>query len=194
LPFDIRRLTLRDDVGSFDCGDSDLNEYIWYQALDEQNAGAGVVYLAWQNQDLVGFVSLAMSSLQVKLVDGERRPGSTPYTYFPALMMGRLAVDRRRQRLGFGTDLCRFTIAKAMELREVTGCQFVIVNAKQTSIPFYLKNGFQLGLDQPKDRREPFMYFKLPPQDAIIETNIKLDDLLKGESQPAKTSGTSADD
>jgi hypothetical protein len=88
LPLDIRRLTLRDDVGSFDCGDSDLNEYIWYQALDEQNTGAGVVYLAWQDQDLVGFVSLAMSTLQVRLVDGQHRPRITPYTYFPALMIG----------------------------------------------------------------------------------------------------------
>jgi GNAT superfamily N-acetyltransferase len=179
LPLDIRRLTFSDDVGSFDCGDSDLNEYIWYQALDEQNARAGIVYLAWQNQDLVGFVSLAMSSLQVELVDGHHRPGSTPYTYFPALMIGRLAVDRRCQRLGLGTNLCRFAIARAMELREVVGCKFVIVNAKQASIPFYLKNGFQLGQNQPKDRREPFMYFKLPPQDAIVETNIRLDDLLK---------------
>jgi GNAT superfamily N-acetyltransferase len=179
LPLDIRRLTLRDDVGNFDCGDRDLNEYIWLQALDEQNARAGIVYLAWQNQDLVGFVSLAMSSLQVELVDGQHRPGSTPYTYFPALMIGRLAIDLRCQRSGLGTNLCRFAIAKAMELREVVGCQFVIVNAKQASIPFYLKNGFQLGLNQPKDRHEPFMYFKLPPQDAIIETNIRLDDLLK---------------
>lgn len=149
MPLDIRRLTLRDDVGSFDCGDSDL--------------------IAWQDQDLVGFVSLAMSSLQVRLVDGQHRPRSTPYTYFPALMIGRLAVDRRYQWLGLGTKLRRFAIAKAIELREVAGCQFVIVNAKEASIPFYLKNGFRLGLDQPKARREPFMYLKLPPQDAIAE-------------------------
>jgi len=77
-------------------------------------------------------------------------------------MIGRLATEKNYQRRGYGSELCRLALAKAIALREEVGCQFVIVNAKPKSIPFYIKNGFQLGRNQPPDRRLPFMYFPIP--------------------------------
>ena len=79
-------------------------------------------------------------------------------------MIGRLAVDKEHQGRGFGTEVCDFAVANAMDLRDRLGCQFVIVNAKPDSIRFYEKIGFQLAPNQLK-QREPFMYFKLPLPD-----------------------------
>ena len=161
MPLLIRKLAPSDDVGYFDCGDRELIEYIWYQALDEQNEGSSTTYLAWDNSHLVGFVSLAVSSLRVELVEKKHLFRRSQYKSFPSLMIGRLAVVKDLQGRDFGSRLCDFAVANAMELREKIGCQFVIVNAKPNSIRFYEKNGFQLGYNQPK-RREPFMYFRLP--------------------------------
>ena len=58
--------------------------------------------------------------------------------------------------------LCLYAIATAARLRDEVGCQFVILNAKKYSIPFYERCGFKLAENQPKGRHEPFMYFKLP--------------------------------
>ncbi len=157
----IRKLELTDDVGNFDCGDASLNEYIWYQAIKQQIDGSSIVYLAWQANILVAFVALSMSLITIDLLETAHVPEGTDYSYFPALMIGRLATDKRYQRRGIGSYLCRFAIAKALELREHAGCQFVILNAKKDSIPFYVKNGFQLGRNRP-DRNEPFMYLRLP--------------------------------
>ncbi len=102
-----------------------------------------------------------MSSLRVELVEEKHWFRRSKYKTFPSLMMARLAVVKDLQGHDYGSYLCDFAIANAMELRERLGCQFVIVNSKPDCIPFYHKNGFQLGSNQPK-RREPFMYFRLP--------------------------------
>lgn len=161
MPLLIRKLAPTDDVGYFDCGNSDLNEYVWYQALEEQNEGSSTTYLALDDSRLVGFVSLAMSSLRVEHVEKKHLFKRSRYKNFPSLMIGRLAIVKDLQGQDFGSGLCDFAVANAMELRNRIGCQFVIVNAKPDSITFYEKNGFQLGPSQ-QHRREPFMYFRLP--------------------------------
>lgn len=161
LKLQFRKLTLADDTAYFDCCNSDLNEYIWYQAKDQQLEGAAVTYLAYYDSRLVGFDSLTMSSISIDYVTKKQLPSVT-YPQFPALMIGRLATDYEYQRQGVGKTLCEFAIAKAVEYRETIGCQFVILNAKPNSISFYQKIGFEMGLAQPAWRKNPFMYFKLP--------------------------------
>jgi GNAT superfamily N-acetyltransferase len=156
-----RKLTLADDTAYFDCCDASLNEYIWYQAIDQQLEGAAVTYLAYYEKLLVGFVSLTMSSISIGYVTKMHLPRRT-YPQFPALMIGRLATDYEYQHQGVGKSLCEFAIAKAVEYRETIGCQFVILNAKPNSILFYQKIGFEMCPAQPKSRRNPFVYFKLP--------------------------------
>jgi hypothetical protein len=58
--------------------------------------------------------------------------------------------------------LVEFVIAKAVEIRDRVGCQFIVLNAKPTSVAFYLRLGFEICPGQPKSRDNPFMYFKLP--------------------------------
>ena len=159
----MRKLTLRDDTAYFDCVDDELNDYIWYQAKDQQLEGAAVTYLAAYDNQTVGFTSLTMSSLQIGYVSRWHLPRKT-YSQFPALLIARLATDYEYQHQGVGTTLCQFAIAKAIEHRNGLGCQFVILNAKPNSIRFYEKLGFETCAGQSASRRNIFMYFKLPPE------------------------------
>lgn len=157
----VRKLTLTDDTAYFDCCEPELNDYIWYQANDQQLEGAAVTYLALYDDQLLGFISLTMSSLRIEYVSKWRLPRRT-YPQFPALLIGRLATDYEYQRQGVGKALCEFAIAKAVEYRDMLGCQFVILNSKPNSIQFYQKLGFETCPGQPASRRNIFMYFKLP--------------------------------
>lgn len=153
---------LADDTGFFDCGDSALNDYIRFQAKDQQLEGAASVYLAFFDTQIVGFLSLNMSSIEISNIGKGHHPSHTPYRYYPSLMIGRLAVEVKFQGREIGRMLCLYAIATAVRLREEVGCQFVILNAKRPSIAFYERCGFKLAENQPKGRREPFMYFKIP--------------------------------
>jgi ribosomal protein S18 acetylase RimI-like enzyme len=47
----------------------------------------------------------------------------------PALLLGRLAVDRRYANLGIGTTLTAHVLATAVELNEKAACRAVVVTA-----------------------------------------------------------------
>ena len=47
----------------------------------------------------------------------------------PALLLGRLAVDRRYASLGIGTALAAHVLATAVELNEKAACRAVVVTA-----------------------------------------------------------------
>jgi ribosomal protein S18 acetylase RimI-like enzyme len=51
----------------------------------------------------------------------------------PALLLGRLAVDRRYAQLGIGTALTAHVLATAVELNEKVACRAVVVTALNPS-------------------------------------------------------------
>jgi ribosomal protein S18 acetylase RimI-like enzyme len=51
----------------------------------------------------------------------------------PALLLGRLAVDRRCANLGIGTALAAHVLATAVELNERAACRTVVVTALNTN-------------------------------------------------------------
>ena len=57
-------------------------------------------------------------------VVGKRAPDPVP-----ALLLGRLAVDRRYANLGIGTALTAHVLATAVELNEKAACRVVVVTA-----------------------------------------------------------------
>ena len=63
----------------------------------------------------------------------------------PGLLVGRLAVDIKFQRQGFGLDLIKKAVSVAKKISIDVGCRFLIVDAKTTlkSINFYLKYKFK---------------------------------------------------
>ena len=69
----------------------------------------------------------------------------------PALLLGRLAVDRRFSRIGLGTALAGHVLATAVELNERAACRAVVVTAlTQSARAWWERLGFH-----PFDPDEP---------------------------------------
>ncbi len=103
-----------------------------------------------------------MSRIKAQYVGEKHQPEHTPYIYFPSLMIGRLATQMQCWEQGVGRLLCQRAVSTAIRVRKEVGCQFVILNAKKESVKFYERCCFQLAENQPPEREDPFMYFKLP--------------------------------
>ena len=83
---------------------------------------------------------------QQAVVDGFR------YQDYPAIKLARLAVDASLQGKGIGSQLVDFVIGLVVEnIMPHTGCRFLVVDAKPTSVSFYERKGFtkigQLGVE-----------------------------------------------
>ncbi len=87
--------------------------------------------IAGADDVVVAYATIAMSS-----IDRSSAPASISRRApnpVPALLIGRLAVDRRHSGLGVGTALVGHVLATAVELNVKAACRAVVVNALHAS-------------------------------------------------------------
>ena len=140
---EIRKLQRDSDLSKFDCSFDDdlgLNVFIHDQALSYQENLLGITYLFYYRNNIVGFVTLAMNKLTGKHVyNGEK----IRLRYYPALLIGRLAVDNNFREMGIGTFICDICTGYAENMAKYLGCKFLVLDTNEGKRVFYEKCGFQ---------------------------------------------------
>ena len=117
---------VRDQLKDFDCGNDDLNVYLKCFAYQNDKNGIGKTFVLFDNNQLVGFMTLCSASINF-----EEAPKGA-----------RLAVDKRFQGKGYGKELLRHSLDKIATLSTFIGVRFVVVDAKEESKAFYERYGF----------------------------------------------------
>jgi GNAT superfamily N-acetyltransferase len=140
---EIRALTREDDRTSFSCGQADLDRFFEHYAGQNQfKLFLAVTYVALVDARIVGFATVAASSLERLQIPSARLRKRLPSYPLPVLRLARLGVDKRAQGVGIGTALLRQVLAIALEQRSAMGCVGVVTDAKPEAIPFYAALGF----------------------------------------------------
>lgn len=166
--FSVIRLTPEHDILPFDCGDSDLNNFLLKSAKEYQKKLLAVTYLLedTDTKETVGFFSLLNDKITSELFDTpnqwkkqvrSRFPKTKQLRDYPAMKIGRLGVSLKYQKSGTGgVILSTLKILFISENR--TGCAFITVDAYKDSVPFYAKNNFSFitTKDIGKDTRQMF--------------------------------------
>jgi GNAT superfamily N-acetyltransferase len=139
---EIRALRERDNRASFRSGDADLDRF--FQQFAGQNQfrhHLGVTYVAVDDQDILGFATVAAAHIEIDGLPAALRRKLPRYP-LPVLRLARLAVDRSAQGQGLGLQLLRFVLRLALQMADDYGCVGVIVDAKPDAVTFYAKHGF----------------------------------------------------
>lgn len=139
--------------GDFDCGNKDLNDFLLKDSKKYMDRRLAVTYVIESEDDIVGYFSLSNDKLTVHEVDKSSwRRIKRFFSYdkhrsdYPAVKVGRLAVNRKYQGWDIGSDILNF-IKSMFVYENRTGCVFVTVDALRDVLPFYLKKSFKC-LDQ----------------------------------------------
>jgi ribosomal protein S18 acetylase RimI-like enzyme len=131
------------DRGSFDCGVDALNRYIRQFANQDLKRGLTRVYVLAEGRAIIGFYSISAHAVLRDDLPEEMRIG--PYEDVPFLLLGRLAVDKRRQRQGFGDALIAHAFATTRSAARQVGILGMIVEAKnEQAVRFYEGFGFRI--------------------------------------------------
>ncbi|HEX7357938.1 MAG TPA: GNAT family N-acetyltransferase [Ignavibacteriaceae bacterium] len=162
-------------IKPFDCGDEDLNDFLlnkakkYYKELlatsfiieDEENTIAYYsIFTDSLRVDKSGFVSMsALKRLLRKLVSHPKRH----LEYFPAIKIGRLAVDQNIKQSGFGRMIINNIIDFAINLNNECACKLITVDAYEQSLSFYEKIGFSYLSENDKGKDTRQMYLDLTP-------------------------------
>ncbi len=131
----------KSSLKAFDCGIEPLNIFLSRYAQKNDTLGIGKTFVASCNRKIAGYFTLATAQLAYEEIPADFQ-GKLPKYPIPSLRIARLAVDKNFQGKGIGKLLLKQAFLKVLQVAEVTGLYFVIVDAKETSKSFYEKYGF----------------------------------------------------
>ena len=98
-----------------------------YAGQNRRRDTAATWVIADANNVVVAYASIAMTGIDRSAAPETLAKGAPDPV--PALLLGRLAVDRRYSRLGIGTTLVAHVLATALDLNEKAACRAVVVTA-----------------------------------------------------------------
>jgi predicted GNAT family N-acyltransferase len=128
----IQDLTPESNLEAFKCAEGDLNDFL-VEETDKTTA----------------------NRINRKIPNSKRRK------HYPALKIGRLAVDTRYAGMGMGEEILR-TIRTMFRFGNRTGCRFLTVDALASATGFYqAKGNFRFFTEKDKDDDTRLMYFDL---------------------------------
>ncbi len=143
------RLTDNYQFKAFDCGNSDLNDFLLSDAKNYAKRLLSVTYLIENGNEIIAFFSVSNDRISIRESDKavwrkikKEFPYSKHRSDYPAVKIGRLGVNLTHQTSHIGTYILDF-VKKTFITNNRTGCAFITVDSLPSAIPFYQKNGFK---------------------------------------------------
>ena len=164
-----RQIDANTQIKSFDCGDADLNDFLFSDAINYYKSMMALTYLLEdaQNDRTVAYYSLLNDKIvfdpgEKKLWNrlNRRIANSKRRKEYPAVKIGRLAVSKEYAGMQIG-KMILLQIKHVFSTMRRSACRFLTVDAYAAAVPFYEKCGFMFLSE--KDRNSPTraMYFDL---------------------------------
>ncbi len=138
----------------FDCGHSDLNDFFQKDSVSYLTQLLGKTYVFTLNSDpsiIVCAFTVANDSIKtVNLPNkGKNRlnrkiPHAKQMRSYPAVLIGRLGVNKDYKNRKIGSELMDFIKAWFVDRNNKTGCRFILVDSYNEEGPlnYYKKNQF----------------------------------------------------
>lgn len=168
------KLTFRQVEGDtvikhFDCGDSDLNDFLLNDSKAYLDSMLAVTYVLEDNDadKTVAFYCLLNDKITIDPEEkniwnriNRKIPNGKRYDAYPAVKIGRLGVslDYAHQHIG---QMMMMQIKMIFSRMTLSGCRFLTVDAYVQAIPFYEKCGFKFLTEKDKNDKTRAMYFDL---------------------------------
>jgi GNAT superfamily N-acetyltransferase len=132
------------EIGKFKCGVNSLDHFLKNFALLNQKNNISQTYIVHliEKKNIIGYYSISSTNV----IKDELPAAGTidlPNYPIPCILIGRLAVDKQYQKMGFGKYLLYDALKRAKAISNIIGCYAVIVEAiDKTAADFYKKYAF----------------------------------------------------
>ena len=144
LPFDAPvLLTQAHDLSLFDSGEKVLDDWLRHRAFDNLQLAASRTYVVCPSgtSRVAGYYALSMGQILAQEATGAMRR-NMPKS-IPAVLLGRLAVDRAWQGKGLARALLADVVRRSLRASNEVSARLVIVHAiSPAAEAFYLHHGF----------------------------------------------------
>lgn len=134
-------LTPAHNTSLFSCGEAVLDDWLRGRAMKNEASGASRTYVVCAENDVVGYYSLAVGSIEHQFAPGNiKRNMPQP---IPVMILARLAVDRQYAGQNIGTGMLRDALLRTLQAAEIAGIRAMLVHAlNEKAAAFYRERGF----------------------------------------------------
>jgi len=149
-PYIIERLGSSHDRKAFTCGEPSLDSYLKTQAHQDVKRDLAVCYVLRErgSTTIIGYYTLSACSLELAGLPPDLAKKAGRYQLVPTVLLGRLAVDQRRQGQGMSALLLLNALRRT--LRTGIGVKLVMVDAlHEHAAAFYEHYEFRRLPDRP---------------------------------------------
>ncbi len=171
LSINKRQIKLDSTIKPFDCGDDDLNDFLLSKAAVYRNALLATTFVIENETETLAYFSILNDSLKlnVELFNSKSAfkrfikqfvsHAKSHIKNFPALKIGRLAINKKYQGNGLGKLIIDMIIADVINLNDQQACKLITIDAYQKSLLFYEKVGFKYinNNDENEDTRQMYL-------------------------------------
>jgi len=136
------------NVEAFDSGVAALDAWLKHRARSNEAAGASRTFAICKNGRVVGYYSLAAASIMHSQATGKAKRNMPDPV--PAVLIGRLALDKAWQGSGHGISLLQDAVLRIVGAAETVGVRAILVHAiSEDAKVFYQRFGFRASPVEP---------------------------------------------
>lgn len=137
------------DLAQFDCGNGELNEWVRLHARTATGQGTRTYVVIDDLQAVVGYFAIAPHTIDREVLP--RSQGRGAPRQIPAVLLAKLALDRRLQGQGLGSELLVAALTTIVRAAQRVGGKMVVVDAiDDTAARFCLHHEFIPIPDNPR--------------------------------------------
>lgn len=142
------RITAEHNITAFDSGEETLDEWLRKRATKSGSSGGSRCFVICEGKTVIGYYTLCNGGVAHETAPkAMRRNMPDP---LPAMLLGRLAVDRRYHNQGLGSGLLRDAMLRTLRLSQETGISLMFLHAlHDRAKQFYISRGFVQSPLQP---------------------------------------------
>ena len=162
------RLTPDYVLSAFDCGDSDLNEFLLEDAKHFLEKRIANTFILEDNGCIAAYFCLLNDKVSRVEVTNSRWkkikdsfPEGKRFRSYPAIKIGRFAVSKEYQDRNIGSMLLDLLKDQLNTQVSQSAFRFITVDAYLSAIHFYQKNGFVELSQKEEDEHTRLMFFDM---------------------------------
>lgn len=149
-----------------DCENPDLNDFFASDCIRYSHELLGKSYCFTLDENpsiIVCAFTIANDSIKTNILPKPRKnkinrliPNSKRLNSYPAVLIGRLGVNKNFKRKGIGNELMDFIKAWFIDGTNKTGCRFLVVDSYNEHGPlnYYINNGFQYLFETEEEEKK----------------------------------------
>jgi GNAT superfamily N-acetyltransferase len=144
----------------FECGEPALDEWLKRHARGAHAADSARVFVTTveDGATVVGYYALAAAQVAPEDATARALKGQPRARPVPAVLLARLAVDRKHQGAGLGRSLLQDVLLRCVQAADAIGARILLVHAKHDAAKaWYTQHGF---LESPTDPFHLLMLMK----------------------------------